>query len=967
MTFSIIIGGLAAVAVAISLRDALLTPTFRRLALRNVSRRRGEALLVVVGSMFGTAIIVAAFVVGDSFDGSIRDIARTTLGPIDEAVRIRPVTDLSGHLNQLDDRLRHASLPGVDGFLTATTANAVLDNGRSGTRQKIDTSACVAEIDFASARHFGPDAAIAGMTSAGQSPTGNDIVISQETASRLSLSRGDTGTIHLYGATRRLQVRSVLPTVGVAGYCEGMIAAGTLERLFDDSGDALRAGSASAAQPPAGVVFISNEGGVFDSTGPTTEVTNAVKAATDGHGLGEVEVVAAKRDRLKTAEETGSSLRSIFSGIGGFSVISGILLLINLVVMLAEERKSELGILRAVGMKRNHLWRAFTLEGSMYAAAASLLGGASGIGIAALIIAGTQNIFSVESSGFRINLFTSFPTLALGAGIGFAISMITVWIASLRIARLNVIASIRDLPNPHKKSRHLGQLVLAATGVVVGAGLLVSGLETGAQIPLLIGVPIAAISMLPLARRMLHVLLVDLVLPHLAIIWSLTVFSLFPDEMQHAGMAIFVVMGLILVTSAVIVASTIAPLWPWLLGRTGATSVTLAARLGFAYPLARRVRTALLLGMFSLVIFTMTFLSSFSAVLSTASESAPADMSAGFDLMIDSSRSNPVTNDMLTSRPEVADAAIMSRAIPRFSIRYATDPSSWSTSGIDAGFLAHGSPKLSKRSPSLSSDRAAFEQVLTDPSSIVVDDSFLVNGGGPKSDGPEAGDKVTILNPAGAERELTVVGVLASDFTGHGAIWSRTELTSFMAPATVENRAFVHLRPGVDLAAAARTLTKAFIDRGAEVSTFRQLVLDGLSRTTSFIRLLEGYLAFGLLIGVAGLGVVMVRAVRERRHEIGMLRAMGFPSKVVQRAFLIEATFIAIQGVLIGGGLALVTAYQVVVNSGAFSGQTLHFVIPWNGLAVATVVPLISSLAATVYPARQAGKILPAVALRMAD
>jgi putative ABC transport system permease protein len=968
MTFSIIVGALAAVAVAISLRDALLTPTFRRLALRNLSRRRGEALLVVIGSMFGTAIIVAAFVVGDSFDGSIRDIARTTLGPIDETVSIRPTNDLSGHLNQLDDRLRHASLPGVDGFLTATTASVVLDNDRTGRLQKIDTSACVAEIDFASARHFGPDAAISGMATAGQSPVGNDIVISRETASRMSLATGDTVTMHLYGATRRLRVRRVLPTVGVAGYCQGMIAAGTLERLFDGSADATAAaGSPSAVQPPAGVVLISNEGGVFDSTGPTDEVTRAVRAATDGRGLGEVEVVAAKRDRLKTAEETGSSLRSIFSGIGGFSVISGILLLINLVVMLAEERKSELGILRAVGMKRNHLWRAFTLEGSMYAAAASILGGASGIGIAALIIAGTQNIFSEESSGFRINLFTSFPTLALGAGIGFAISMITVWIASLRIARLNVIAAIRDLPNPHKRSRHLGQLLLAATGFVVGAGLLISGLGTGAQIPLLIGVPIAAISLLPLARRLVHVLVVDLVLPHLAIAWSLTVFSLFPDKMQHAGMAIFVVMGLILVTSAVIVASTIAPLWPWLLGRTGATGVTLAARLGFAYPLARRVRTALLLGMFSLVIFTMTFLSSFSAVLSTASASAPRDMSAGFDLMIDSSRSNPLTIDTLTARPEVADAAIMVRAVPRFAIRYATTPDNWQTSGIDAAFLAHGTPKLSKRSPSLGSDRAAFEQVLSDPRSIVVDDSFLVNGGGPKTDGPEAGDKVTIVNPAGTRRELTVVGVLASDFTNHGAIWSRAELTSFMAPATVENRAFVRLRPGVDRATAARTLTKAFVDRGAEVSTFRQLVLDGLSRTTSFIRLLEGYLAFGLLIGVAGLGVVMVRAVRERRHEIGMLRAMGFPSRVVQRAFLIEATFIALQGVLIGGGLALVTAYQVVVNSGAFSGQTLHFVIPWNGLAVASIVPLISSIAATIYPARQAGRILPAVALRLAD
>ena len=966
MIFAIVLGGLVAIAAGVSLWDLFLTPTFRRLALRNISRRRGEAALVVVGAMFGTAIIVAALVVGDSFDGSLREIARTSLGPIDEVVRIRPTTDISHTRLKLEDRLTHAGLPNVDGFLTATLANAVLDNGRQGAHQRIDTSGCVAEIDFASARHFGPDREISGMATAGSSPSGNDAVVSRETADALGLSVGNALEMHLYGSTTRLRVRSILPTVGVAGYCAAIIPPGSIEGLFVKA-TATRSSTSAAFQPPDGVEFVSNAGGVFDSTAHTTQISDAITAATEGQGFGEVDVAAAKRDRLKTAEDTGSTLRSIFSGIGGFSVMSGILLLINLVVMLAEERKTELGILRAIGMKRNHLWRSFTLEGSLYSAAASVLGAATGIGIAALVIAGTQSIFNEETSTFRIHLFTSFGTLALGAAIGFTIAMITVWIASMRIARLNVIAAIRDLVNPPSKGRHLVRLVLAAAGAIAGFVLSIVGVESGAQIPLLIGVPVAALCLLPLARRFVHVLLVDLVLPHIAIGWVLTVFTMFPDEMQHAGMAIFVVMGVVLVTSAVIVASTIAPFWPWLLGRTGATGVTLSARLGFAYPLARRIRTALLLGMFSLVIFTMTFLASFSAVLSTASESAPGEMSAGFDLMIDSNRSNPVTSEMLAARPEVADSALLLRAFPKFTIRYETAATDWMVSGIDERFLAHGAPKLAKRSSEFTSDAAAFRSLLTHPESIVVDDSFLIHGGGPKTDGPEAGNKVTIINPAGDRRDLTIIGVLSSDFTMHGAIWARSVVASFLAPAAVDDRAFVRLRAGVDRTTADTRLTNAFIDRGATVSSFRDLVTEGLSRTTAFIRLLEGYLAFGLLIGVAGLGVVMVRAVRERRHEIGVLRAMGFPASVISRAFLIEATFIAVQGVLIGGGLALITAYQVVVNSGAFSGQTLHFVIPWSGLVVAGTIPLIASLAATAIPARQAAKILPAVALRLAD
>ena len=101
-------------------------------------------------------------------------------------------------------------------------------------------------------------------------------------------------------------------------------------------------------------------------------------------------------------------------------------------------------------------------------------------------------------------------------------------------------------------------------------------------------------------------------------------------------------------------------------------------------------------------------------------------------------------------------------------------------------------------------------------------------------------------------------------------------------------------------------------------------VIDAeLAETNGFMRLMQGYLGLGLLIGIAGLGVVMVRAVRERRRQIGMLRAMGFPAAVVRRAFLLEASFVAVQGIVIGIVLGLVTAWQVMTNSDAFGSQGL--------------------------------------------
>ncbi len=99
--------------------------------------------------------------------------------------------------------------------------------------------------------------------------------------------------------------------------------------------------------------------------------------------------------------------------------------------------------------------------------------------------------------------------------------------------------------------------------------------------------------------------------------------------------------------------------------------------------------------------------------------------------------------------------------------------------------------------------------------------------------------------------------------------------------------------------------------------TFRSLVADNSTATTQFFRLMQGYLALGLVVGIAGLGVIMVRAVRERRRQIGMLRSLGFSASKVRAAFLFESGFVALEGIVIGTALALVTSYQIVVNSDA--------------------------------------------------
>ena len=126
-------------------------PVLRRLALRQVVRRPAELVLVILGSMLGTALIVASLAVGDSLDRSVRQSAYDVLGPVDELVRSPSVSvgdEVARRLDELADD------PDVDGVLTVRgdPAAAVLDQGG---RRLAEPRAIAWEVDFAAAAEFG--------------------------------------------------------------------------------------------------------------------------------------------------------------------------------------------------------------------------------------------------------------------------------------------------------------------------------------------------------------------------------------------------------------------------------------------------------------------------------------------------------------------------------------------------------------------------------------------------------------------------------------------------------------------------------------------------------------------------------------------------------------------------------------------------------------------------------------------
>ena len=149
---------------------------------------------------------------------------------------------------------------------------------------------------------------------------------------------------------------------------------------------------------------------------------------------------------------------------------------------------------------------------------------------------------------------------------------------------------------------------------------------------------------------------------------------------------------------------------------------------------------------------------------------------------------------------------------------------------------------------------------------------------------------------------------------------------------------------------------------GVDVSLIAEDVALIQSLVLSILALFEGYLAIGLIIGIAGIGVVTYRSVSERRKHIGMLRALGFKKGMVMRVHLIEIGWVSFLGILNGIIVALV--FHIGLHSAIWEEEGAALVLPW-----ATVMWVLCGGAVLVYiatfsPVRAASRIEPSEALR---
>jgi putative ABC transport system permease protein len=133
-------------------------------------------------------------------------------------------------------------------------------------------------------------------------------------------------------------------------------------------------------------------------------------------------------------------------------------------------------------------------------------------------------------------------------------------------------------------------------------------------------------------------------------------------------------------------------------------------------------------------------------------------------------------------------------------------------------------------------------------------------------------------------------------------------------------------------------------------------VTESISGTLTL--LLGGIASIALVVGGIGIMNIMLVSVRERTREIGIRKALGARGRDILSQFLIEALTLSLLGGLIGVVVGLVVSALI----GSVAGW--GFIFDPSTVLLATVFSLVVGVVFGVWPARQAARLDPVVALR---
>jgi putative ABC transport system permease protein len=918
---TILLSAFALAYVAIGL-VVVRRPLIGRIAAREASRRPGQTAVLVVGLMIAGASIFSIQVILDSIFETSRAQVLQSWG--------RDDVEISGGGSTFDPALaQRLASQSQSCSCIAAYQNAVVTNGSvvDVTRAAGRPNVQITGLDLAAEQHFGAFVLANGRASLGGELATGGVFLTQPLADALGARTGDRLQVIAGGAgSHDVTVAGIVRRDGAGAYGFDLSMFASLPIVQQLTGaDGIN------------LIRVSARGD------DDAEVANGQTAASVLRGLlagqgSSLQVLEGKRGALAIVNAMSQNGGPFITSFGVIIALAATALVANLAVMLSEERRPRLAILRALGLTRTGLVELSITEGAIYSLLGALAGLPAGLALAFVVIRAGVSLGSAVPNTLSLHADSLFGSVAAAA----LINLITVFLVSVRTSRIAISSAIRDLPEPvfpkrTSRKRLAFFVALAFAGVIA----VLSGRPEYA----LLGGALVIASAAGLIRGRVSDRVRFSAASAAAAAWAFIDFQFTKNLVDTPVVFAFAVLVSVIALSVLIAANF--SVLDWAIGLVGHVSAGLRATLRppMAYSSRRPLRTGLLITTFAIVVAILTLAQNLFQMPSNNFGSGGWDVQAivaGTDQL-----SVPASLQSEVAKQE------------EFPSRTFLGPVNWAYSDFKGTTGWHEEPVMVFGLSQLQLESGMGFGNPADWAAIAQNPNLVA------STAP-AGSIVKLATDHGTVTFRVVASIPSASGTGHssfvpGLLASRQslDLLGGSAPGAMM---LLTSAPGSSAGALARDLQRAMLSEGVDVSTTKSLLDQDYAAGSGQSNFVILIMRIGLLVGILSLGAVALRAVIERRRSIGLMRAIGFQPGQVLAGMLTETAVVATAGLAVGLIVGYALTYAILLTPPV---TVAHFSPDLGSLALTIALVYAAVLLATLLPALRAARLRPAEALRV--
>ncbi len=754
---------------------AITNAIFFKIGARNIPRRRTQMLLIVFALMLSTTLLSSVLATGDVITAAVQTVAVSNLGNVDEIIQGSNSPDFFDDSIYIQLRNHVRGDPHIAAIGAALIEQGVLvaDVSSRQVRSKVMALAVIPgseqgfgglQDDSNKVQHH-----IADLHT-------NEVYLNHTLAVLLNARAGDA--LYLFskrwpGKRYTMHVRAIVADGGLVGELPYMLSQvktfRDIEHRFDDITQ----------------IFVSIRGTDTAGVDVSEEVEHTLRQGIPPYAPN-LHVSEVKEQGARFAQLADDIFSRIFALFALFAFAIGLLLIFLIFVLLAAERRAEMGMARAIGVLRRQLVLMYLFEGTIYDLIASTIGLLIGLGIGTILFLFLGPILA--RFNFPLKFVIQPRSLVIAYCLGVIFTFCSVGVSAWVVSRMTIVDALRNLPESERPTASLAEIfmrlfallkrigvlhnlrhilfeqlpdtfiglmrILARLGILpllAGYWLMQLGLKRTQITPFSLG-----LSLLVIGGGLLLKAGVDWMLSRLgkntwkgpvqrifAAAVGLTILAYWAlpfDTLARlglprfqAGVEVFFVAGLMMVLGAVwaLIANAELFIRPLLLLCSWLPGLQIMTRLAAAYPLHYRFRTGLSVVLFSLVVFAMTIM----AVITNAMQDNYTDINyqtGGYDIQA-VAYFKPIPD----IRSALASHGIDSNAFTAIGIQASTavgviqpnaDAPAWHTypaQVVSGGFLQGYGLHLVARAQGFNNDNAVWQAVQTHPNYALIDNTAL--------------------------------------------------------------------------------------------------------------------------------------------------------------------------------------------------------------------------------------------------